>query len=218
MTEIDLLKNYPKPKRNLEERATKKTREIRRIARRFGKEFFDGDRVYGYGGYNYHPRFWQPVIPDFKKYYQLHSKSSILDVGCGKGFMLYDFYKLIPGIKIAGLDISSYAINNAIEEIKPFLVIGDAAKLPYADKSFDLVISINTVHNLPHTQCKAAIKEIQRVTKKNAFITVDAYRNKEEKKRMFDWNLTAKTILSADEWIKLYKEVGYKGDCYWFMP
>jgi len=218
MAEIDLLKNYPKPKRNLEERAAKKTREIRRIARCFGKEFFDGDRMYGYGGYHYHPRFWQPVIPDFKKYYKLNAKSSVLDVGCGKGFMLYDFYKLIPGIKIAGLDISSYAVNNAIEEIKPFLVIGDAVKLPYADKSFDLVISINTVHNLQHTLCKKAIKEIQRVTKKHAFITVDAYRSKEEKKMMFDWNLTAKTILSVDEWIKLFKEVGYRGDYYWFFP
>ncbi len=218
MSEINLLENYPRSKRDINGRVSKKTNTIRKIARRFGREFFDGDRAYGYGGYHYHPRFWQRVIPDFIKYYKLNAKSSILDVGCGKGFMLYDFYKLIPGIKMAGLDISSYAINNAIEEIKPFLVIGNAAKLPYADKSFDLVISINTVHNLPLSQCKAAIKEIQRVTKKYAFITVDAYRNKEEKKRMFDWNLTAKTILSKDEWIKLFSEIGYKGDYYWFTP
>lgn len=218
MAEIDLLKNYPKVKRRINERAAIKTPFIRQIARKFGKDFFDGDRKYGYGGFSYHPRFWQEAVKDFRNYYHLDSHSSILDVGCAKGFMLYDFKNLIPGIKVAGIDISSYAIKHAKEEVKPFLKVGNAKALPYQDKSFDLVISINTVHNLPLKDCKKAIKEIVRVSKKHAFITVDAYRNEKEKKRMEDWNLTALTFMSTGEWRKLFREVGYTGDYWWFIP
>jgi len=218
MAEVNLLAKYPQVKRNLKKRGEEKTESDRKIARKFGREFFDGDRRHGYGGFYYHARFWQEVVKDFQKYYRLTDSSSILDVGCAKGFMLYDFAKLLPGIKLAGIDISNYAIDNSLEEVKPYLRVGNAKKLPYPDKSFDLVISINTVHNLPLKDCKAAIREIQRVSRKHAFITVDAYRNKEEKKRMEDWNLTALTYMSVGEWKKLFREVGYKGDYWWFIP
>lgn len=214
----NLLKNYPKTKRDIAGRATTKSAHVRELAREFGKEFFDGDRQYGYGGFSYHPRFWQPVIPDFQKAYNLTSASSVLDVGCAKGFMLYDFTQLIPGIHISGIDISDYAISHAIPEIQSFLRVGNAKKLPFPDNSFDLVISINTVHNLPLPECKQAIAEIERVSKKHAFITVDAYRNDKEKETMLAWNLTAKTILSVDDWVGLFDEVGYSGDYDWFIP
>lgn len=218
MAEINLLARYPQAKRNLNLRSVEKTPEDRRIAREFGQEFFDGDRRHGYGGYNYNPKYWTDVISDFQNYYQLTPKSSILDVGCGKGFMLYDIQRLIPGITISGIDISDYAISNAMDEIKPFVQVANAKKLPFQDKSFDLVISINTVHNLPLEECKDAIREIQRVSKTNSFLTVDAFRNEEEKKRMDMWNLTALTYMSVSEWEKLFKEVGYTGDYYWFIP
>lgn len=218
MTEINLLKNYPRIKRDIKERVEKKTAEIRQIARQFDKEYFDGDRRYGYGGYYYHPRFWRKVVKDFQKYYKLTPKSSILDVGCGKGFMLHDFALLIPGINLCGIDISAYAIQHAIEDMKPNLSIANAKELPFADKSFDLVISINTIHNLPLKECKMAVNEIQRVTKRYAFITVDAYRSVREKKRLEEWNLTALTYMSVNEWKKLFAEVGYRGDYYWFFP
>jgi len=209
---------YPQARRNLDKRIEEKTDEVRKIARQFGKEFFDGERKYGYGGYNYNPKYWSGVVADFQKRWGLDKNSSILDVGCGKGFMLYDVMRLIPGIKIEGIDISEYAIENAMDEMKPYVKAGNAIKLDYDDKSFDAVISINTVHNLPLKDCKEAIREIQRVAKKGAFITVDAYRNKEEKKRMEMWNLTAKTYMSVSEWKKLFKEVGYTGDYWWFIP
>ncbi len=216
--EVNLLAKYPKSKRNIFERQSEKTEEDRRIARKFGKDFFDGDRKHGYGGFSYNPKFWQPVIPDFQKYWNLNTKSSILDVGCGKGFMLYDIFKLIPGVNIKGVDISEYAINNCLPEIKKFLQVSDATKLPFPDNSFDVVISINTIHNLERTECSVALKEISRVSKKFSFITVDAYRNEEEKKRMLAWNLTAKTIMSVDEWKSFFNESGYNGDYYWFIP
>jgi len=216
--EIDLLVNYPKTKRNLDERAASKTEADRAIARQFGRDFFDGDRNHGYGGFSYMPRFWQPVIPTFRDYWLLSAASSVLDVGCGKGFMLHDLAELIPGITVKGVDISQYAIENAIEDMKPHVQVANATHLPFPDKSFDVVISINTIHNLEREECAKALREIERVSRSSSFITVDAYRNDEEKERMYAWNLTAKTIMSVEEWEQFFEEVGYTGDYFWFIP
>ena len=215
---IDLLREYPKSKRNVNDRGSKKTEKDREIARRFGKEFFDGDRSHGYGGFSYNPRFWTPVIPTFKDYFSLSSNSSLLDIGCAKGFMLYDISKNIPGISISGIDVSEYAITNSIKDIQSNLQVADARNLPFDDKSFDVVISINTVHNLEIEDLTLALSEIERVSRGKSFITVDAYNSSEEKERMDAWNLTAKTIMSVDEWITFFKDVGYTGDYYWFIP
>lgn len=216
--EIDLLVNYPRAKRNVEGRGDSKTEEDRAIARKFGKEFFDGNRRNGYGGFNYMSRFWQPVVPTFQEHYGLTSDSSVLDVGCAKGFMMHDFYKLIPGIKVKGIDVSQYAIDNTIDDMRENVLAADAKEIPHGDNSFDLVISINTIHNLERDECGRALQEIERVCKKNSFITVDAYRNEKEKERMYQWNLTAKTIMSVDEWKRFFDEVGYTGDYFWFIP
>jgi len=216
--EIDLLVNYPKSKRNIEDRGQSKTEEDRRIARRFGREFFDGVRNQGYGGFNYMPRFWQPVVPTMQQHFELSAGSTVLDVGCAKGFMMHDLAELIPGIIVKGIDVSEYAIANAIDDMKAHVQVADARKLPFADKSFDVVISINTIHNLVREECGQALREIQRVSKRGAYITVDAYRTEAEKERMYAWNLTAQTIMHVDEWKAFFAEVGYTGDYYWFIP
>ncbi len=216
--EIDLLVNYPKSKRNVEDRGQSKTEKDRSIARKFGKEFFDGDRSQGYGGFNYLPRFWQPVIPTLRQHFGLSAASSVLDVGCAKGFMMHDMAELIPGITVKGIDVSEYAVANAIDDMRPHVQVVDARKLPFADNSFDVVISINTIHNLAREDCGQALREIQRVSKRGAYITVDAYQNEVEKERMFAWNLTAQTIMHVDEWKAFFAEVGYTGDFYWFIP
>ena len=216
--EIDLLINYPRTKRNIKLRGAEKTEQDRFIARKFGKDFFDGERRYGYGGFNYDPKYWELVIPSFQKYYNLNKNSTILDIGCAKGFMLHDFKKIIPGIKIKGVDISEYAINNCINAVKNDVMVADARNLPFESNSFDLVISITTIHNFEIDDCKKALKEISRISKKNSFITVDAYRNDQEKETMLAWNLTAKTILHVNEWKNLFKSTKYFGDYYWFMP
>lgn len=216
--EIDLLVNYPKTKRNLEERIASKTDSDRSLARQFGRDFFDGNRNHGYGGFNYSPRFWQPVIPTFQQHWNLDKNSSVLDVGCAKGFMMHDLAELIPGITVKGIDISEYAVAHAIDDMKPHVQVACATKLPFPDKSFDITISINTVHNLEREECAMALQEIERVSRKGSYITVDAYRNPEEKKRMDAWNLTAKTILSVDDWVQFFKDVGYTGDYFWFIP
>ena len=216
--EINLLKKYPKTKRDLSKRGNEKTEEDRIIARRFDKEFFDGDRKNGYGGYYYNSKFWTEVVKDLNNFYKLKNGSKILDIGCGKGFMLFDFMKLNPNFVLEGIDISDYAITNAVPEVKKFLKVGDAKSLPYVDNSFDLVISINTTHNLEINQCKKALSEMERVSRKDKYLIVDAYSNEIEKDRIFAWNLTAKTILSTNEWINLFEEAGYTGHYYWFKP
>ena len=212
-----MLDLYPRSKRPIDERSKSITEEHRRIARQFGQEYFDGDRLYGYGGYSYHPRFWQATAKRFRDYYHLAEDANVLDVGCAKGFMLHDFKELMPNLTIAGIDISDYAIEHAIETDKPCLRVGNARELPYEDNSFDLVISINTVHNLPLEKCKQALREIQRVTRKYAFIMVDAWRTEEEKEQFLKWNLTGLTYMQVDEWKRLFAEAGYQGDYFWFI-
>lgn len=216
--EINLLKNYPKSNRNLDKRLSEKTPEIVKIARKFGKEFFDGDRKFGYGGLKYNPKYWSNVVRDFVEYYDLKPNARILDVGCAKGYMLFDFKRQYPEFEIYGIDISKYAIENCHPDVKNYLKVGDAKKLEFPDNYFDLVISINTVHNLQLDDCIRSIKEISRVSIKSSFITVDAYNSDEEKNRMYKWNLTAKTIMSTEEWKNIFKKIGYNGNFFWFIP
>lgn len=216
MSEINLLDFYPKANRNLAERA-KRTPEDRRIAKQFGREYFDGTRNQGYGGYRYDGR-WKPVVKRFQEFYGLTPQSRILDVGSGKGFMLHDFLEAIPGVTVAGIEISPYAIENTMDDVKPFVQLGSAAKLPFADASFDLVIAINTIHNLKGEALKCSLRELERVSRKHKFVVVDAYRNEEERERLTEWNLTAETILHSTEWESLFREVGYTGDYFWFSP
>ena len=214
--EINLLDTHPKAKRDYDKRALEKTPEVIATAKRFDREFFDGDRKVGYGGYKYDGR-WKSVAERMRDRYHLPDTAAILDIGCAKGFLLHDFKELMPQCTVAGVDVSEYAIENAVPSVKPFLKIASAEKLPYPDKSFDLVISINSIHNLPLERLKTALKEIQRVCKGNSYITIDAWRNDRERENLFKWVLTAETMMHVDDWKKLFAEVGYTGDYWWFI-
>ena len=215
--EINLMSEYPRSQRPVEERGEVITEEHRSRAREFGASFFDGDRLEGYGGYSYDPKYWTRTVKLMSDYYGINHNSKILDVGCGKGFMLHDFRLLHPGIKVTGIDISRYAVHNAMKGIGDRLWIGSAADLPYSTSSFDLVISINTIHNLPLEECKEAIREIERVSRGNSFIMVDAWRTEEGRRNLGMWNLTAQTYMHTDDWTQLLHECGYTGDWYYFM-
>ena len=152
-----------------------------------------------------------------RQHYNLPDNASILDVGCGKGFMLHDFKEIMPGCSVAGLDVSEYAIENSMPTVKQFLKVASAEKLPYPDKSFDLVISINSIHNLPLEACKTALVEIERVSRGGSFITVDAWRNEQEHEDLLKWVLTAETYMHVDDWKKLFDQIGFSGDYYWFI-
>jgi ubiquinone/menaquinone biosynthesis C-methylase UbiE len=215
MPETNLMVHYPSGKGRAAQRPAI-TEEDKRISKQFGRDYFDGDRRYGYGGFSYHPRFWTLTVRHMRDVYQLPEDAAILDIGCAKGFMLYDFMLLMPQACLAGIDVSSYAIENALEPVKPFVQMGNAKALPYADKSFDLVLAINTIHNLPYEECKQSLSEIQRVSRKHAFVMVDAFRTEQQRQAMLHWVLTAETMLSTEDWLKLFAEAGYTGDYAWW--
>lgn len=216
MPEINLLNTHPATKRNYDKRAAEKTPEIIGLAKQFGKDFFDGDRKVGYGGYKYDGR-WKAVVERMRQHYSLPEDAAILDIGCGKGFMLHDFKEIMPDCSVAGIDVSEYAIENSMSSVKEYLKVASADKVPFPDNSFDLVISINSIHNLPLELCIASLKEIERVTRKNSFITVDAWRNEQERENLLKWVLTAETYMHVEEWEKLFPEIGFAGDYYWFI-
>lgn len=203
---------HTKTKRNYLERVVDYPRaKAARIFKEFGQEYWDGDRRFGYGGYYYDGR-WRAVARAIAKAYNLKPGDRILDVGCGKGFLLYDFTQEVPGVEVAGIDISEYAIKNAKEEVKPFLKICSASKLPFPDKSFDLVISINTLHNLYCYDFYSAMLEIERVGKKNKYICVESWHNEEEKANLLYWGLPCEMFCSIKEWEWWFQHVGYTGD------
>lgn len=216
MPEINLLTTHPKATRDYDKRVAEKTPAIVKLAKEFGRDFFDGDRKCGYGGYNYDGR-WKAVAQRMKDHYQLTEDCAILDIGCAKSFLLHDFKELMPNCTVAGIDVSEYAIENAIPSVKPYIKVASAEKLPYPDKSFDLVISINSIHNLPINKLKTAMREIQRVSRNHSYITVDAWRNEEERISLYKWVLTAETMMHVNDWKKLFAEVGYTGDYWWFI-
>ena len=215
--EINLLDRLPQTKRDPKARAAAKTAEDRALAKQFGRDFFDGKRRHGYGGYRYDGR-WLPVARRLVEHYQLGPNARILDVGAAKGFLLHDLLQVLPGATVRGIDVSTYAKENAYGQTGSLIDLGSAEKLPYADDSFDLVISINSIHNLPLARCKQALTEMERVSRAHKFVTIDAWHTEEEHQRLLDWILTAETYLSVDDWVKLFAEVGYTGDYWWFIP
>ena len=185
--------------------------ECATVAKRWGEEYWDGPRQYGYGGYRYDGR-WLPIAKDIAERYNLQPGDKILDVGCGKAFLLYEFTRAVPGVKIAGLDISAYGIANAKEEARPFLKEGNCTTLPYPDGSFDFVYSINTFHNIKVDELKAAVQEVERVGKGKKWVCVESYRNEREKANLLYWQLTCMSFYAPEEWAWLYREWGYTGD------
>lgn len=182
-----------------------------KIAKQYGKDYWDGDRRYGYGGYKYDGR-WEVVARQLIDTYKLKNAAKILDVGCGKGFLLYELKKLLPQAKIVGIDSSQYAIDNAKEEIRPNLLIFRAEdNYPFKDKEFDLVISLTTLYNLPIRELKSALREVERVGE-NKYITVESYRNESELFNLQCWALTCETFLRDEQWVWLFNEFGYTGD------
>ena len=183
-----------------------------KIAKKYGKEYWDGDRRYGYGGYKYLPGRWQPVARHLIETYNLKPDSKILDVGCGKGFLLCEMLLLEPGLKVKGFDISDYGIENSKKEIRPDLFVHKAEDpFPFKDKEFDLVISLGVLHNLNVKQISKSLGEIERVGKQS-YIMTESYRNDEELFNLQCWALTCESFFGHEEWVWIYNHFGYTGD------
>ncbi|MBM4134965.1 MAG: class I SAM-dependent methyltransferase [Nitrospira sp.] len=181
------------------------------LAVKFGKDYWDGDRKCGYGGYRYDGR-WRAVAEDMVKHYQLPPDARILDVGCGKGFLLYEFTQVLPNARVAGIDISNYGVRHAKEEVRPFLQVASAPALPFKDRSFDLVLSVLTIHNLYNYDLWNALEEIERVGKRAKYVAVETYRNEREKVNLLYWQLTCRAFHTPAEWEWVFMRTGYTGD------
>jgi len=210
---LDLL---PKNRKPIEERISA-TNFDRKFHWQLGKEYFDGTRKQGYGGYKYDGR-WAPVAKFLTNEYKLNNNSRVLELGCAKGFLLTELSNELPGVELWGLDISQYALNSITITENMHLVQGNFESLPFSSNYFDLVISINSIHNiLTINETIRAISEIRRVAR-NSVISVAAYRTEEEKKFLNNWAVVATTYLHENEWIKIFKLSGYQGDYDWFQP
>ncbi|TRZ54082.1 class I SAM-dependent methyltransferase [bacterium] len=181
-------------------------------AKEYEFDYWDGDRRYGYGGYRFMPGRWTPVAQALIDIYDLKDGAKILDVGCGKAFLLYELKRLLPGSEIIGFDISKHGLSDAKEEVRPYLFRYRAQDAyPWGDNQFDLVISMGCLHNLRIFELKNALKEIERVGKRK-YIMMESYRNEEELFNLQCWALTAETFFDTAEWIWLFDHFGYSGD------
>jgi len=185
--------------------------EAAKLAKQFNYDYWDGDRRVGYGGYHYDGR-WRTVAKQMAEHYGLKAGDKVLDVGCGKAFLVYDLSQAVQGLTVVGVDISSYAIQNAKEETRPHLALCHANRLSFPDESFDLVYSINTLHNLYCYDLNLALQEMQRVSRRHAYICVESYRNEEEKTNLLYWQLTCECFYTPEEWKWWFGQCGYTGD------
>ena len=212
MKEVKIItKNHLKTKRNYLGRMLDSKIKCMNEASRYGKNYWDGKRKYGYGGYKYIEGFQTPIAQKIIKNFNLTNKSRIIDLGCGKGFLLYEIKKILPNIDIVGLDISRYAKRNGKKEIKNFIKIHNLeTKLPFKKKYFDLAITINSFHNLKINHLELAIKEMIRISK-NQYLAVESYRNNKELFNLQCWALTCQSFFKKSEWKWLLQKFKFKG-------
>ena len=181
------------------------------LAKKWDYDYWDGDRRINYGGYRYMPGRWEKVARAMAEHYGIKAGDRILDIGCGKGYLLYDFTLVVPGVEVHGIDISRYAIGNAKEEVKERLRVGNATSLPWPDGHFDLAISIQTLHNLHCYDLDKALHEMQRVAKRK-YLCVESYRNETEKANLLYWQVTCEAFNTPEEWAWWFRQTGYTGD------
>ena len=181
-------------------------------AKEYGADYWDGDRRYGYGGYNYRAGYWTPVAQSLIDTYNLKPGSKILDLGCGKGFLLHELLLLEPELQVVGTDISEHGLSHTTDLVKPHVQIHDArGEFKWQDKEFDLVISLTLLHNLRAFDLENCLREIQRIGKSH-YVTSESYRTELEQFNLQCWALTCETFFDLDEWLWMFEKTGYAGD------
>lgn len=211
MAEFDIGYPHSNAKRIIKEDS--RTIKNRIIAWRLDKEYYDGARENGYGGFYYDGR-WAKIIPTIINRYSLTPHSSVLDLGCKKGFFMHDLKMALPGIKVKGVENHPYPIKQSMESVKQDMILCDYEDLPFEDHEFDFVMAYAAIYMLNLRGVMDTLREIERVGKGRSYITVGAYRNKGERDLFLSWTLIGATVLHVDEWLEVFKETGYTGDYY----
>lgn len=180
--------------------------------------YFDSERAYGYGGYNYDGR-WKGVVDLLIENFNLSNTSSLLDLGCAKGFLVNDFNLNQYVGEAKGVDISLYALLEGVRlKMKGDLICSNFTDLPFNDDAFSLVFSKDSLHNiLTKSEIVDSLKEIERVGK-DAWIRVGAFENEKQKKIIDRWAVFATTYLHKDDWLELFEISGFSGKYDWFHP
>lgn len=212
MREFNLLEGYPQPT------ATRKVgKNIRTIKNRIisgyrDKNFFDGDRNFGYGGFKYDGR-WQKVAKKIVDEYNLSLDSSFLQFNCEKGFLVNDVKSVLPKARVHGLETSDYALSTAMDNIKKNLKkVNNYYDLDIRDNSYDFIIAIGVVYTYSLSDAIKCLKEIERIGKGKSFITLASYTNEEDYWLFKDWTVIGTTILKKEEWIEVLNHANYTGD------
>ena len=204
-------KLHQSTKRNYLERMIDDKIFCMKIAKKYEYDYWDGNRRFGYGGYKFIPGRWAPIAKKIIKEFKLTDKSKILDIGCGKGFLLYEIKKILPLIEIIGFDISKYGVKNSHPLIKKFLFNHDARKkTKFKKNEFDLVISLGCFHNFKIFEIFKVLNEVSRIGKKS-YIMVESYRNDKELFNLQCWALTCQSFFSDDQWEWIFQSINLKG-------
>lgn len=203
---------HSKSKRNYLERVNEEKIHCMKTAKKYEKDYWDGPKKFGYGGYKYIPNYHTFLAQNLIKDYNLNPNSKILDIGCGKGYLVYELSRILNSKNVFGCDISKYAIKNAKKEIKKNIFFHDARKsFKFKDNHFDFVFSNTTLHNFKLKDCHNSLKEIERISLEK-YICVEAFRNEKEQFNVQCWALTAETLIHKDSWLWLFDQSGYSGD------
>ncbi len=213
MPELEFIQQvHSSTKRNYLERVTDHDKaSCAQVALEWGQDYWDGDRQHGYGGFYYDGR-WRSVAEAMIEHYQLSDAARILDIGCGKAFLLYEFHNCLPNAQVVGIDVSQYGLLGAKDDVQPNLLRGSAVSLPFEDHAFDFVYSINTFHNFYNPELESALLEMERVSRGGSYLTVEAYRNEQEKVNLMYWQLTCRQFCTPTEWEWWFQRTDYHGD------
>jgi SAM-dependent methyltransferase len=201
----------------VQRRIPDRTLSQRIIAWGLDAAYYDGDRRNGYGGFAYDGR-WRRLIPRLAARYGLDARSRVLDIGCKKGFFLHDLKEAFPGITAKGVENHPYPLETGLESVRADMMLSPYHSLPFDDDSFDFVLAFSAIYMQTLGDVLKTLREIQRVGRGRAYVTVGAYSTMREREQFERWTLLGTTVLHVDEWMEVFQAAGYTGDYFFTTP
>ena len=175
----------------------------------FGYDYFDNPKSgRGYRGYVYTGRYYE-TAKKIIDHYKLKPNSKILEIGCAKGYLLYEFFKL--KMDVVGYDISRYAVDNCIEELKEMIFLGRVNDINENDNIYDLAIAKEVLSHMAIDDILFTINKLQNISK-NIYLVLQTVSEKKKANDMQSWDCTYKTMMIKKDWEKVLSSCGFHGD------